>query len=60
MGGSPAHGASQGPDHPLAPGRGRTWVWVSPSWAASSARSGSARYWVCWKRWLRACSCRLE
>lgn len=37
-----------------------TWVWVRPSLAARSARSGRARYWVCWKRWCRACSCKLE
>lgn len=37
-----------------------TWVCVSPSVAASSARSGSARYCVRWKRRLSCCSWRLE
>lgn len=37
-----------------------TCVCVRPSLAARSALSGRARYWVCWKRWLSACSCRLE
>lgn len=35
-------------------------VWVRPSDAASSARSGSARYWVCWNLLLSACNCKLE
>lgn len=37
-----------------------TCVCVKPNCAASSARSGNARYCVCWKRWLRAWSWRLE
>lgn len=31
-----------------------TCVCVSPREAASSARSGKARYCVCWKRWFSA------
>lgn len=37
-----------------------TWVWVSPSEAASSALSGSARYWVLWNLLLSCWSCKLE
>lgn len=37
-------------------GSALTWVWVSPSCAASSARSGSARYCAFWKRRCRAAS----
>ena len=37
-----------------------TWVCVRPSEAASSARSGNARYCVRWKRLLRTCNCILE
>lgn len=37
-----------------------TWVWVSPRDAASSARSGRARYCVLWKRLFSCWSWRLE
>ncbi len=37
-----------------------TWVCVKPSDAANSARSGSARYCVRWKRLFNCCSCKLE
>ena len=40
--------------------RGLACVWVSPRDAASSALSGSARYWVCWNLLFRAWSCKLE
>lgn len=37
-----------------------TWVCVSPRKAASSARSGRARYWVFWKRFVSSRSWKLE